>query len=287
LIDTETGNQISIPSSDEPAGSLSVPAASRNLFYNLGIDTSSAFWSEFLKAGGKYEIGWSKTAGQSWCYYDQSEATSQDPKRLPVRRLPRPLKLTLFNDDSAPPQFSMSLTPSANICYISGQPRFAFELEVTSHEKDPITVNFHKRPFRELHGLEEILNMVDSETGEEVEFHWGIGCWESNEDFPVDDSFEEFLPEVPFKRTYNLSPYDPETSNGGELGCLEPDSTYKVSLDKNLPGAFNDWMKGKKSDLLKGSVEEKKERWNRRRDGPILFIKTDPFIIETRSGTTE
>jgi hypothetical protein len=64
------------------------------------------------------------------------------------------------------------------------------------------------------------------------------------------------------------------------LESLKEGSTYKVDLDKNLPGSFGTWMKGRKVELLKGSVEEKKKRWSRQGD-KILFEKSESFTFET------
>jgi hypothetical protein len=199
LFDVETGCQVSIPSSDndDDAGHLVIPAGSQIRLYKSTFDVFSTFCNEFLQPGHKYEIRWSKNAGQSWCYYGQLEDPLKNATRLPVQRYSVPLKLTVFDNDSVPPLFPMSLTPSANICHLSGQPRFAFQLAITSHAREPITVNFDKTPFRELHGLDDVVTVVDVDANEEVEFPWGIGCWENDVDFATDFEFEEFIPGVP------------------------------------------------------------------------------------------
>jgi hypothetical protein len=282
LFDVETDNLVSIPSSDsdDDAGSIVVPAESQIRSYKSKFDVFSTFWNEFLQPGHKYEIRWSKNAGQSWCYYNQPEDPLKNATRLPVQRYSVPLKLTVFDDDSVPPLFSMSLTPSANICHLSSHPRFAFRLVITSHAREPITVNFDKTPFRELRGLDDVVTVVDVDTNEEVEFPWGIGCWENDVNFPTDFEFEEFIPGVPYKRMFYLNPFDSKASNGGELESLKEGLIYKADLNKNLPGSFGTWMKGRKVELLKGSAEEKKKRWSRRGD-EILFEKSDSFTFET------
>lgn len=279
LIDIDTNNPISISPGHEEAGSLVLPLASPNMFYGLSIDSFDSFW-KVLTPGRKYEIRWSIDSGQSWCYYGQPEESFENITRLPVQRLPRPIKLTVHDDSSAPPQFSISLTSTSSICYLSGRPRFAFELAVTSHDESPITVCLHKTPFREFHGLEEIVSVVD-ETGEDVEWPYGIGCFEGSEPFPHDDEFEELGPETPYRRTFSLDPYDPETSNGGELDSLEKHRTYKVELQQSLLASFGKWRKGPKAELLSGTEDEKKAKWSGSSD-PILFNRTGSFVFETR-----
>src|SRR5207248_3502514 len=129
-----------------------------------------------------YELRWSESAGQSWCYYGQPDESLKDATRLPVRRMPKPIGFTVHDEASASPQFTISLSASAKVCHLSGEPRFAFEIEVTSHAKGPITVCLDKTPFRELHGLEEVLNAVDEETDEEVEWPYAIGCFDPGKD---------------------------------------------------------------------------------------------------------
>lgn len=279
LIDLETNSPISISPSDEAAGSLALPPASPNIFYGLSIDSFDSFWN-ILIPGHRYEMRWSVDSGQCWCYYGQPEESFENITRLPVRRLPRPIKLTVYDDASAPPHLSISLTSSSEICYLSGRPRFAFELAVTSHEKSPITICLHKTPFREFHGLEEIVDVSD-ETGEDVEWPYAIGCFEGSEPFPPDDDFEELASELPYQREFSLDPYDPETSNGGELNSLEKHRTYKVELQKSLLASFGKWRKGSKTELLSGTEGEKKGRWSGSSD-PIIFDRTSTFTFETR-----
>ena len=279
LIDVETNSPISISPSDEAAGSLVVPPASSNTFYSLSIDSFDSFWNVLIP-GRRYEIRWSVDSGQSWCFYGKREESFENVSRLPARRLPRPIHLTVYDDVSAPPQFSISLTSSSDICYLSGCPRFMFELAVTSHEKFPITVCLHKTPLHEFHGLEEIVDVVD-ETGEGVEWPYAIGCFEGSEPFPPDHEFEELAPEIPYRRTFSLDPYDPETSNGGELNSLETHRIYKVKLQNSLLASFGKWRKGTKAELLSGTQDEKQGRWSRSSD-LIFFDRTGPFTFETR-----
>jgi hypothetical protein len=103
LFDAETKRQISIPTSDEAAGSLVIPAASPNQLFDPTLDSFDPFWNGLLKPGRNYEILWSANGGHSWCYYGQPEESFENFTRLPVRRLTRSIKLIVHDDASAPP----------------------------------------------------------------------------------------------------------------------------------------------------------------------------------------
>jgi hypothetical protein len=162
---------------------------------------------------------------------------------------------------------------------LSGEPAFGFKLQVLSHEEDFITVCLHKTPLKELHGLDEVAQVVDEEN-EEVEWPYGIGCFDGKESFPSDNTFEEFKPGLPYERTFWLEKYDKETSNGGELGVLDAGHSYKVSVSKTLLRGFSKWRRGRKDELLAGGEKEKEDRWNDG-SGQIILEVSDPFMFET------
>ncbi|KAJ4353639.1 uncharacterized protein N0V89_005369 [Didymosphaeria variabile] len=179
---------------------------------------------------------------------------------------------------AAQPRFSLSLTPTADVCHLNGEPRFGLNLKILSHEDEIITICLHKTPLKEIHGLEEIV-YVTNEEGEEVEWPYGIGCWEYDEPFPDDFCFEEFKSGVPYERTFWLDKEDPATAQGGELGSLETGKEYKVQLSEDLLGAFSKWRRGRKEELLAGGLEEKKERW-KGGSGKISLDVSDPFTFK-------
>ncbi|KAJ4288106.1 hypothetical protein N0V90_012123 [Kalmusia sp. IMI 367209] len=282
LFDAETNTKIAVPQVNEEieAGKMVVPAGARNQWFDLKIDAREDFWTQLLTPGHKYEIRWAKSGHEPRAYHGETEEVSEETNRLSVRCLPRPIKLTVFDDATAPPQFSLSLTPTAKICHLSGEPRFGFSLEVTSHEAEVITVCLHKTPLKELHGLEEIAKVEDVETDEEVEWPYGIGCYDGPESFPSNDFFEEFEPGVPYQRTFYLEKYDKKTSNGGELEALESGSIYKVEVSKDLLRAFTKWRKGRKGDLLGSDQKENEARW-KGNSGQIILEVSNPFTFET------
>lgn len=142
---------------------------------------------------------------------------------------------------------------------MSGTPRFGFRLKIFSHAPSLITINLDKTPLKELHSYSEIASVTNS-SGSEVEFGFGIGCWEYDPPFPNDFCFEEFEPGVPYERMFWLDREDPKTSQGGELGDLEAGREYRVSVSENLAASFGRWMWGRKEELLAGGLKEKKER---------------------------
>ncbi|KAF5853096.1 hypothetical protein GGP41_001625 [Bipolaris sorokiniana] len=133
----------------------------------------------------------------------------------------------------------------------------------------------HKTPLRELHGLGEIAHVVD-EDGEEVEWPYGIGCFDGREPFPSDNMFEELKPNVPYEKTFWLEKLDKETSNGGELEELESGQSYTGKGSKILLGAFSKWRRGTKEELLVGEEKDKEARWRASSEQMLLDI-SDPF----------
>ncbi|EMD93383.1 hypothetical protein COCC4DRAFT_31211 [Bipolaris maydis ATCC 48331] len=273
LFDVGTDSQISIPSSDQEPGRLVVEAGARNRWFDLRIDTRGDFWTQLLTPGHNYEIRWRNDGNFPWAYRGNSHEESHE--RLPVRLLPRPIKFNVFDDAASPLQLSISLQPTADTCRLSGEPRFGFKLQVVSHDEKTITVCLHKTPLRELHGLGEIAHVVD-EDGEEVEWPYGIGCFEGREPFPSDDMFEELKPNVPYEKTFWLEKLDRETSNGGELEELESGQLYTGKVSKTLLGAFSKWKRGTKEELLAGEEKDKEARWRGSSEQMLLDV-SGPF----------
>lgn len=245
LFDTENDEKISVPSGEEEPGKLVVKANARNQWFDLKVDTCEDFWKNLLTPGRTYKICWRNDGNIPWAYREDDQR--QPPERLPVRLMTRPITLAVLDDDAAPLRLSMSLSPTADVCHLSGEPRFGFKLQVVSHSEDIITVCLNKTPLKELHGLEEIARVVNEE-GEEIEWPWGIGCWEGREPFPSDIMFEELKPNVPYERTFWLEKFNKETSNGGELDDLESGQSYTVEISKTLLCAFSWWKKGTKAN---------------------------------------
>ena len=182
------------------------------------------------------------------------------------------------------PHFTLSLTPTSPTCSLTSTPRFGLHLTLTLHRTSPspLTLSLAKTPLKELHGLEEIAHITDP-SGTEVEFPWGIGCWEYDEPFPSDEVFEEFEPGVPFEETFWLDREGPG-AQGGELECLEKGAEYSVRVSSYLLASFGKWRWGRKGELLAGGLEEKREKWKGRDGdgrGRIVVEVSEPFTFRT------
>jgi hypothetical protein len=276
LFDARSNSKISVPSSDKQTEELFVRAGAPNQWFDLNIDPCDNFWTQILGPGHEYEIRWADDGRAPRAY--RGETRQDSTEQVPVRLLPRPIKFHVFDDATAPPQFSLSLTPTDQICHLSGEPRFGFKLEVTSRAKEVITVCLQKTPLKELHGLEEIVKVEDED--DEVEWPYGIGCFDGPESFPPDDTFEEFKPGVPYERTFWLEKFDKSSSNGGELDVLQAGTRYNVEVSRTLLRAFTKWRKGSKGELLAGDEREKETRWQGS-GGQVILEVSDPFTFET------
>ncbi|KAF2853097.1 hypothetical protein T440DRAFT_318528 [Plenodomus tracheiphilus IPT5] len=279
LYDLDNDTKVTIPPADNEPSELTIEAGARPQWHDLTLNPQNDFWNQILTPGHNYEIRWQPNSSNApFAYHGPSKP--QDPTHhLPVQTFSSTIKISVFDPSSTPPQLSISLSPTAKTCHLSGTPRFGFKLEITSHDATPLTICLNKTPLKELHGLEEIAHTVDQD-GEEVEWPYGIGCWEGKEPFPDDGLFEEFKPGVPYERVFWLEEYDKETANGGELGVLDKGETYTVSVSKELRGSFWMWRRGGKGEMLAGSEKEKEERW-RESSGPIMLEVSEPFTFET------
>jgi hypothetical protein len=276
LFDAGSHTKISVPHEDIELGELVVKAGAPIRLFDLKLDPQDEFWTQLLEPGHMYEISWAHGDKAPWAY--RGEVHQDAAERLSVRLGKECITYTILNNATTPLLFSVCVHPTDKVCYLSGEPRFGFMLEVTSYQDDVITVCLHKTPLKELHGLEEIVKVEDEE-GQRVEWDWGIGCWDGPEPFPSDDMFVEFKPGVPYKETFWLTKFD-ENNNGGELTDLQGGKKYTGEVSKTLLRSFANNQKGYKDDLLAGSEQEKRERWAR--SSELVFLDVSgPFTFET------
>ena len=276
ITDVELKTKIPVPYQDAEAEELVVKAGAPLRLFDLVLDPWDEFWSELLVPGRSYKIGWAQDDNAPWVY--RGDMHSDAPERLLIRLGTGLITYHVLEDSKVPAVFSVSMKPTDSICHMNGKPRFGFELSVTLHYDYLVTVCLNKTPLKELHGLEDIVH-VEDENGQEVEFDWGIGCWEGPEPFPPDTMFQEFEPGVPFEKTFWL---DERAENDwpGDLTDLEVGKRYTVKVSGTLLGSFYDCKKGTKEELLAGSEKEKEERWAKR--GERVFVEaSDPFTFET------
>ncbi|PVH94499.1 hypothetical protein DM02DRAFT_732482 [Periconia macrospinosa] len=272
LFDTESRTKIAVPRKEVEVGELVIKAGVRWKSFDLKLDPQNEFWNELLTPGHKYKISWAHGDNAPWAYRGQVHQDAAE--RLPVRLGKDPITYEVLDRAAKPLRFHASVAPTDKVCHRSGEPRFGFKLEFTSHNDDILTCNLDKSPLRQLQCLEDIVH-VEDEDGQEVEFGLSIGCWEweGPEPFPSDSMFEEFRPGVPYEKTYWL------TNDSGDLGSLEVGKKYRGELSSSLMRVFTENLKGRKEELLAGSEQEKKKRWARSTKTVLLEV-SDPFTFK-------
>ena len=264
-----------MPHQDVEAEELVVNAGAPLKLLDLVLDPRDEFWFKLLKPGHSYKIGWVHGDNAPWVY--RGDTHQDTPERLPIRLGKGLITYTVLESSKQPAIFSISVNPTDKICHMSGEPRFGFKLTVTLLNDCMLTVCLNKTPLKELHGLEDIVK-VEDERGQEVEFDWGIGCWEGPEPFPPDMMFEEFKPGVPHERMFWLDERE-ENDRPGDLTDLEAGKRYMVEVSETLLESFHRCQKGTKKELLAGSEKQKEERWSR---SELIFIEvSSPFTFET------
>lgn len=244
------------------------------------FDTTAKIWKGTLHPYKKYNLRLSASGGDAWCYYaslsheasssDFSASPSQDSS-LPVRRDPGIIHFTVY-DDPVPPACSAVFSLASPICHRSGTPQFKFITEITLDASEaahgPVTVGFYDEPFNtdKMGCASEYIRFVDTETGEEIYFPHVRPCWgeliPTPPDFPADDFFVELWPGgKPWRHEYTLELEEEYSDNHGGLQFLRVGKKYRAELSSTLKSGFAMWMHGRKEDLLRGTAEEKRERW--------------------------
>jgi hypothetical protein len=277
LFDMESDTNVPVPYRHKEPEELIIKSGAQNHWFNMVIDEQDELWKQILTPGHRYEVRWQEGPNAPWAY--RGEKPQDTFQRLIVHRSSTTIKLSVLDATSTPPKFSLSLSPTAPLCHLNGEPPFGFTLQITSHADTILTICLNKTPLKEPHSFDEIAHTLD-EHGEEVEWPYSIGCWGEEQPFPNDFCFEEFVPGVPYVQTFWLEEYDKKTANGGELETLDAGRVYLVSVGRELVGSFGTWMTGRKEEVLAGSEREKEERWRGSR-GLILLDVSEPFTFET------
>ena len=275
LFDAESQSKISVPQESLPPAELPAPPGAPLKLITIHLDASSPFWTSLLRPGHTYNLGWTHSSPTAPYAY-----RSPGTPRLPVRLSEKLISYRVLDASTSTLSFSLSVTPTHPVCNMSGTPPFGFKLEIASHHDTPVTLCLDKTPLKELHGLEEIV-AVEDEDGHQVEWDYGIGCWEDDGParFPGDATFEEVAPGKPYERMFWLSKVD-DGYYGGDLGDLEKGKRYRGEVSRTLLGVLGSCREGRKEELLAGTEEEKKERWGG--GGKVVFVDvSDPFTFET------
>lgn len=259
----------------------------------LVTDTTSERWKPVLQGGKTYELRLSKTKGEAWCYYtDEHTGPIEDvppSRRHPVHREGGATQFTVY-DDPPPPTLSTTLKTEPEECSLSPSgPPFKFIIEFSTDSDRPITIDRSRTPFAaedfpgiDLNSVEDLIYCEDIETGDEVDWPSTHACFDGDPhpSFPKDEEFVELLPGKSWRFEHIL---EAGTVGVGGLECLEAGRTYKARVSHGYRSGFDRWLFGRKDDLLKGTLEEKKKRWDESSDhlrkGAITFRKDNQHVI--------
>ncbi|OJD34108.1 uncharacterized protein BKCO1_2500092 [Diplodia corticola] len=285
LSEESTNTVVDFPRDEPvPAGQHLVPPKpsprSAQAAAGLVLDSTAPVWREKLRAGAAYVLRFAADADddKAWCEYvvndddDDDDANDEAAGRVLPVALDRDsaVRFAVY-DDPTPPVFECIFGVEPGVAHLSGEPPFKFVAELTykappaaGAEAPPVTFCTERTPFGAmlpvgggLSSVEQLVYCVDEETGEEPEWPWAFQCFDSDPwgEFPDDDQFVEIAPGATWRFEYTLG-----GPNEG-LETLEKGSRYRVELSKGAKSGFRRWMFGKREELLKGTVEEKVQRW--------------------------
>lgn len=261
LIEQDSQQIVRVAHAPQPVYRIEIPPkpspAWRQSRVGLGIDSTAPFWKDTLQPGKAYALRFSADGGEAWCFHTDSTGS----ENLPVRREPDTVTFTV-HDDPAPPTFSAALSVEPGTASRSGIPPFRFVVYIASEADEPVTVCTVHTPFGgELNCVDQLVRCVDIETGEEVEFPAQFGCFteDPSPEFPEDSRFVEVWPGKQWHFEHTLDELSDRTLGG--LECLESGRRYGVELSKSARSGFGIWMIGRKDELLRGTVQENKGRW--------------------------
>ncbi|KAB2571201.1 hypothetical protein DBV05_g10138 [Lasiodiplodia theobromae] len=236
----------------------------------ITYNSTAPIWKDTVQPGKTYILRFTPPAtnyndtDKIWCRFQDAPANQKLPVRL--ERSTSSLRFTVLADPP-PPRFSaiFRVIPTS-VCHLSPSGGyhpsvpFKFVAEITSDADEPVTVCTQRNPFGRtlpigngLSCLDEVLYCVDVATGEEVEFPASFQCFDSDPwgAFPADTDFVEVRPGEAWRWEYQID--DQHEFEGGHR--------YEVQLSNWAKKGFGMWMFGRREDLLRGTLEEKMERW--------------------------
>jgi hypothetical protein len=150
-------------------------------------------------------------------------------------------------------------------CRLSGPGHFIFVIEYSTDSKQPITIDKSRSPLSVFEGdlktVEQLIDCRDVETGEKVAWGAFFGCGDSDPhpSFPDDEDFVEILPNKPWRFECVLYNLDHDYDTVCSVFGLEAGRKYKARIVVLSP--FHRWQYGRKRDVLGGSDEDRKRRW--------------------------
>lgn len=253
----------------------------------MTYNSTAPVWKDTVEPGRTYILRFASSVVKGeetdkvWCRF--RDAPTSATKKLPVRleRDTSSLRFTV-RAEPPPPRFSavFSVAPTS-VCHLSPSgdyypsAPFKFVAKITSDADQPVTVCTERNPFGRtlpigngLSCLDEVLHCVNVATGEEVEFPASSMCFDSDPwgTFPEDRDFVEVRPGEAWRWEYELD----------DQHDFEAGHKYEVQLSDWAKDGFSMWMFGRREDLLRGTLEEKMEKWKYASlHGRILMVQVN------------
>lgn len=284
LVDQAAQTVVTFPRVELPAVRQRDIVSSRCSYatLNLDLDSSAQVWKDMLEAGKTYVLRLGPAASDEnvlRCRYRDSDDAADSPvQNLPLRpQRNMTVKFTVY-DDPPPPTFTAAFSVEPTVCRVPPPDSddhindkypplytFKFVVHITSNAPVPITVCIQQNvfgstlPFGGLNFIGDFAHCVDVDSGEEADFAFSCQCFDSNPwpEWPDDNDFVEIPPAggAAVRFVQELGEEDLRYS-------LEPGRQYRVQLASVAKEGFWQWTYGTKEQVLRGTVEERKARWD-------------------------
>jgi hypothetical protein len=245
----------------------------RQVSIGVFTDTTHAAWKEILRPGCTYGLRLSKTNGEVFtCYTDGYNGWPESELRIGREG---GTCYFIVHDDPAPPKIFARLSMPV-VAHLTGPEAFTFVIEYTTDSPEPLVINKSRSPLsvfpEDLKSLDQLIDCRNILTDEKVSWSGVFGCWDSDPhpSFPDDEDFVEIVAGKSWRFECTLENLDNEEEYVRSMQGLEAGRSYRVKYAG--PTAFVRWQWGRKEELLKGSDEDKKRRWDI--DGDVLGILT-------------
>jgi hypothetical protein len=261
------------PSTTQQLGQLNIPPKPSpqhaQVLVGVRTDTTHAEWKSILQPGHTYGLRFSKSKDEVWAYYTDNFKSPDDvpsDQRLTVGREDGTIFFPVHDDPAPPTLFAKLEIPQE--CHLSGPTPFTFVIEYSTDSKEPITIDKSRSPLSVFEGdlktVEQLIDCRNIDTGEEVGWTAFFGCGDSDPhpSFPADDDFVEILPDKPWRFECTLENLDYEYDTVRSMLGLEADQKYRAQVAGGALSAFSRWQYGWKEELLRGTDEDKKRRWD-------------------------
>lgn len=284
LVDQAAQTVVSFPRVEQqPVGQKEIPAQH---YYDktleLDLDSSDQIWRDTLQVGKTYVLRLGPAAFDEtvlWCRYRDTDDAADSAMQNPPLQLERnkTVNFTVY-DDPDPPTFTAVFSVEPAVCHIPPSDSnsqkinmdplpnaFKFVVDITSNAPAPITVCIQQSvfgstlPFGGLSSLSDFADCVDAESGVEAHFPFSFQCFDSNPwpEWPEDDDFADIPPagSAAVRFVQEFGEHD-------QKHAFKPGRRYRAQMSEVAQSGFYKWMFGTKEQILRGTVEERKARWD-------------------------